>query len=347
MAKRNQANRIAAPLTKGSAKSEGVSVPGRRKEDDENLVVVSELGASSQESEDSTSGSSEQDTESSSNASPTPTDDESSPDTGWESRASRTWRMWEPVRSLLPDGATDEGRYVPKRTANAVHGSTGTGSTKSPLLTSSVEASPAKISPSPASGRGSTASDRASSSSSHGSQMTFSGAEDGSSLRTYPDYFPPTVAEISQSYLRRWPSSGFTTSPGECLTADTSECPSEGAVSSSLPDVLEADVHPRFYLSQKAAAGILRRAERRGKALPGALRMALTQLAASQPPSDGTERPKTSSLGPSKQMEVTGRELTTTPTSVRRLSPTETERLQGFPDGWTSIPQLAVKRAEP
>jgi hypothetical protein len=32
-----------------------------------------------------------------------------------------------------------------------------------------------------------------------------------------------------------------------------------------LPDVLEADVHPRFYLSPRAAAGILRRAEKRGK----------------------------------------------------------------------------------
>ena len=98
---------------------------------------------------------------------------------------------------------------------------------------------------------------------------------DGSSLRTYPDYFPPTVAEISPSYSRRWPSSGFTTSPGECWTADTSECPSDGAASSSLPDVLEADVHPRFYLSPRAAAGILRRAEKRGKALPEALFTAL------------------------------------------------------------------------
>jgi hypothetical protein len=187
-------------------------------------------------------------------------------------------------------------------------------------------------------------------------QLTLgSDPEDGFSLRTYLDSFHQTVDEISPSYSRRWPSSGFTTSPGECWTADTSECPSEGAVSSSLPDVLEADVHPRFSLSPKAAAGILRRAEKRGKALPGALQTALQWLAASQPPSDGTGKQRTSSPKPSRQTEDTGREPTTTPTSptpseqkasmdqrtaraaVRRLSPTECERLQGFPDGWTVV----------
>jgi hypothetical protein len=39
------------------------------------------------------------------------------------------------------------------------------------------------------------------------------------------------------------------------------------------------DVPPRFYLSPKACAGILRRAARRGKALPPALETALKQTA--------------------------------------------------------------------
>jgi hypothetical protein len=44
----------------------------------------------------------------------------------------------------------------------------------------------------------------------------------------------------------------------------------------SLSDVLEtAEVPQRFFLSAKACAGILRRAERRGKALPPALEAAL------------------------------------------------------------------------
>src|SRR5581483_12397774 len=83
---------------------------------------------------------------------------------------------------------------------------------------------------------------------------------DGSSLRTYLDSFPQRVGEISESFSRRWPSSGFTISPGECWTVDTSECPNGGGAYSSLRDVLEADVHPRFCLSPRAAAGILRRA---------------------------------------------------------------------------------------
>jgi hypothetical protein len=48
-----------------------------------------------------------------------------------------------------------------------------------------------------------------------------------------------------------------------------------------LSDVLEGtgDVPPRFYLSRTASLGILRRAERRGKALPEALRLALETVA--------------------------------------------------------------------
>src|SRR5437764_15493413 len=79
------------------------------------------------------------------------------------------------------------------------------------LSTSSAEASRsrAKTSPSLANALASSASAPASSSSSHESLTLFSQPEDGSSLRTYPDSFPRTVAEISESYSRRWPSSGF------------------------------------------------------------------------------------------------------------------------------------------
>jgi hypothetical protein len=50
----------------------------------------------------------------------------------------------------------------------------------------------------------------------------------------------------------------------------------------SLSHVLEdsRDVPERFYLSQKACAGILRRAERRGKTLPPLLLEALKSRAA-------------------------------------------------------------------
>src|SRR5258706_9379475 len=50
---------------------------------------------------------------------------------------------------------------------------------------------------------------------------------------------------------------------GECWTLNISACPSEGAVSSSLRDVLEAGPIPsKYFLSARACAGILRRAAR-------------------------------------------------------------------------------------
>jgi hypothetical protein len=72
----------------------------------------------------------------------------------------------------------------------------------------------------------------------------------------------------------------------ECWTLNTCEWGdgpepfrSAGDVS-SLSDVLETGpLPPRFSLSAKACSGILRRAERRGKALPPMLKAALEQAA--------------------------------------------------------------------
>ena len=90
-------------------------------------------------------------------------------------------------------------------------------------------------------------------------------------------------------------------------TANGSESPRDAAAC-SLSAVLQKRVSERYFLSPKAAAGILRRATKRGRELPPALRQALEQ------------RPMVS--------ERTG---------VRRLTPLECERLQGFPDGWTCL----------
>ena len=44
-----------------------------------------------------------------------------------------------------------------------------------------------------------------------------------------------------------------------------------------LKQILQADAPEKYYLSAKACAGILRRAERRGKTLPKMLREALEE----------------------------------------------------------------------
>jgi len=77
-----------------------------------------------------------------------------------------------------------------------------------------------------------------------------------------------------------WQNSGMG-GPTECWTLNSSEYPSTG-VASSLSDILETGELPqRYFLSARACRGILRRAARRGKTLPGALAAAL-EIAAGQ-----------------------------------------------------------------
>ena len=68
---------------------------------------------------------------------------------------------------------------------------------------------------------------------------------------------------------------------GDASTPNISVWPNDASVV-SLSHVLETkEIQPRFYLSGKACAGILRRAEKRGKELPPMLRQAL-QLVTTQ-----------------------------------------------------------------
>ena len=68
-------------------------------------------------------------------------------------------------------------------------------------------------------------------------------------------------------------------SPGASSTRNISACPSD-AVASSLSQVLEPLTPPRYFLSAQACAGILSRAERRGKTLPPLMQAALEHKAA-------------------------------------------------------------------
>jgi hypothetical protein len=61
---------------------------------------------------------------------------------------------------------------------------------------------------------------------------------------------------------------------GVSWTLNSGESPSV-AVASSLSQILQAQVPPKYYLSKTACLGILRRAEARGKELPPQLKEAL------------------------------------------------------------------------
>jgi site-specific DNA-cytosine methylase len=128
-------------------------------------------------------------------------------------------------------------------------------------------------------------------------------------------------------------------------------------------------VPERFFLSPRAAAGILRRAARRGRALPGELVEALRLLANELPEQSSLPGLQGTGSAPTRLPEDRllqlwiddGEELTTTRLrldilslpvasprgngsmgtprrSLRRLTPTERERLQGLPDSWTLLP---------
>lgn len=105
-----------------------------------------------------------------------------------------------------------------------------------------------------------------------------------------------------ETYSGVWPSSGMVLR-GAAWTVATSESPRD-AVVTSLSDILEPSVPSRFYLSSKAAAGILRRAERRGKTLPEHLEHALAAVA---------ERRTSTDTGPTSPSTTTSRTSRTEP----------------------------------
>jgi site-specific DNA-cytosine methylase len=211
----------------------------------------------------------------------------------------------------------------------------------------------------------------------------------GSCSRMFPDFSVLTTEEtLQKSSAFSWSNAGMGFA-GVSLTANFSESPNVAAVC-LLSDVLESHAPQRFFLSPKAASGILRRAVTRGRDLPIQLRTALEELAVmdakepilqsaellkegkaaggyltqKNPPKDNLSTFRKSALD--SQVEIVkGQDATsqnlhsyaeqseqisedqtkkkhlTDNLSVRRLTPTECETLQGFPKGWT-LPDTAL-----
>lgn len=99
-----------------------------------------------------------------------------------------------------------------------------------------------------------------------------------SSSKTSLVCYPVTKEEILESSSERWPTSGILLDGG-CLMLNTSEYPSAGSVSSSLADVVQTQpVQQKYYLTVKAAEGVLRRSNRNGKLLPDQLQKAFEDV---------------------------------------------------------------------
>lgn len=210
-------------------------------------------------------------------------DEASSADSGLTSRASRTYaKLRRAGKENVSPESWAESDLAPTLD-RAGHGPR----TASVVLTSSAEDSPARMSPSPADAEDSPGSDQGSSSSSSASPRLFDPS--GFSWRTYRVSSLRTAVGTSESCLERWPTSGMAWHGG-FWTAASSECRSDdGGCSSSEPSLREIlqppqDVPERFSLSARAARGILRRAERRGRTLPEPLRAALEAVAGASVP---------------------------------------------------------------
>lgn len=91
--------------------------------------------------------------------------------------------------------------------------------------------------------------------------------------RTSLACYPVTRGATLPLSFQGWQNSGMG-GPTGYLTLNTSESHS-AAVECSLSDILEVDVHPKYYLSPRACRGILRRAQRRDRELPPRLHRAL------------------------------------------------------------------------
>lgn len=173
----------------------------------------------------------------------------------------------------------------------------------------------------------------------------------GSFLKTSLVSCLQTKVRTSRSSSQRSPNAGMVWH-GACWTASISESPRRAAAS-TLSGILTTRAPQRYCLSAKEAASILRRAgvvgfrgKMRRDDLPPRLRLALENLVEEGSLSSSKGRPSAANPKPGHSTGKSGRTAYATPSTppsgtrsrsmmVRKLTPVEWERLQGFPDGWT------------
>ena len=108
-------------------------------------------------------------------------------------------------------------------------------------------------------------------------------APDGSSGKTSPVSCRSTEGGPLVPSSGGWQTSGMG-GPTESWTLNTSDWPSDASVCSLSQVLVTGDVPRKYFLSPKACAGILRRAAKRGRELPEALRLALEAVARTTTP---------------------------------------------------------------
>ena len=112
------------------------------------------------------------------------------------------------------------------------------------------------------------------------SQATAEKTSDPSSKRSVPSVTIPLMyLDLRMGYGNLLGAYWETTTvlPGKYTTPSTGQC-RKGAKEFTLSAILQLDAPEKYSLSPKACAGIIRRAEKRGKELPDMLREALMEV---------------------------------------------------------------------
>ena len=114
------------------------------------------------------------------------------------------------------------------------------------------------------------------------SKLLRQSSPDGSFSKMSPQFCPVTTGMMSSNSSPRLMNAGIVYR-GRFWTHNTFPWRKGGGVS-SLSDILEdGDVPQKYFLSPTACKGILRRADKRGKQIPPALRKALETVAYQAP----------------------------------------------------------------
>ena len=174
--------------------------------------------------------------------------------------------------------------------------------------------------------------------------------QNGYSLRMFPDSFRLTEGGTLQLSCGSWPKAGMGIN-GEFWTVNSSES-LNNVVVCSLSDALEVNVPPKYYLSKKAVLGIIRRTEKwsrsgyvflqetekdKTRAVKILSLQSLKHLITTVNPSDNSETKTISSPIQSTPISAGSVEGYGSRIILRKLTPTEKERLQGFPINFTKI----------
>ena len=155
--------------------------------------------------------------------------------------------------------------------------------------------------------------------------------------RTFLDFLIAEKEMTSDDCSLLWKNSGMVFH-GECWTQNTLEHPSavEGSI---LSQVIEPSAPLRYFLNREQLQSLIKRADSGNIPMPQDLRekieSQITTLSNMPELDDALQR-----AHKQKDIEMMEKRILATPEAapmlyVRRMTPLEYERLQGFPEGWT------------